>query len=137
MKDSEKNWIGLLENPEIATRLFESAPDLSYCNLPSLQIDERGTELTLGVDLQRLPDKQIPEWGERKFNNFGFYLTFSNLQDLDIDGWLYTPTQNVEMGRTHESRIRVEIYGEGVSVRFTAGAVKMTGGRAYRASSIP
>ncbi|MFD9209816.1 Imm50 family immunity protein [Streptomyces sioyaensis] len=137
MKDSNRNWIELLENPELATQFFESAPDLSYCNLPSLQIDERGSQLTLGVDLQRLPDKRIAEWEERNFNSFTFHLAFTNLRDLEIDGWLHTPTQNVEMGRTRESRIRVEIYGEGVSVRFTAGSVKMTEGRAYRASSIP
>lgn len=137
MKDSENNWIGFLENPELATRFFESSPDLSYCDLPSMQIDERGTQLTLGVNLQRLPDKQIPEWGEKKFNNFGFYLTFVDLQDLDIVGWLYTPTHNVKMERTPDSNIRVEICGEGTSVRFTAGSARMAGGTAYRASSVP
>lgn len=137
MTDSEENWIGLLENPEFASRYFESAPTLSQCNLFSMQIDERGTELTLGVVLRCLPDNPLPEWVEKKFNAFEFSLIFANLQELDIDGWLYTPTQNVKIERTREGRIRAEIYGEGMSVCFTAGAVNMTGGRAYRASSIP
>ncbi|MFG2142194.1 Imm50 family immunity protein [Streptomyces sp. NPDC048650] len=137
MDNSEEQWTGLLENPEFAHRFFESAPLLSYCDLPSIQIDERGRELSLRVVLQRLPDKPLLEWVEKKFNTFGFFLTFANLQELDIEGWLYTPTQNVEIELTRESLIRVAVRGEGMSVRFTAGAVKMTGGTAYRASSIP
>lgn len=134
MNNSEENWTELLENHEPVNQFFESAPALGRCNLFSMQIDERSTALTLGIDLRRLPDKLLPEWEGKNLNAFVFFLEFANLQELDVDGWLYTPTQNVTIERTHEGRIRTEICGEG---RFTAGTVNMMGGRAYRASSIP
>ncbi|MFI9052874.1 Imm50 family immunity protein [Streptomyces sp. NPDC053427] len=99
MNNSDEKWIGLLENPELADRFFVSAPALGGCDLSSLAIDERGKALTLRIGLDRLPEKPLPEWVKKNLNAFAFSLAFADLDDLDIDGWLYTPTQSAELRR--------------------------------------
>ncbi|MEU2794760.1 Imm50 family immunity protein [Streptomyces sp. NPDC007100] len=137
MNNSESSWVGLLEDPRVADLYFDEAPDLGRCDLFSVHIDERDTGLTLGMDILRLPDKLLPEWEGKNFNAFTFFLTFAMIEDLDFGGWQYTPIQSVDIRREGERRIRVEIHGQDESLRFTADAIRMSGVKAYRASSTP
>ncbi|MDT0455983.1 Imm50 family immunity protein [Streptomyces sp. DSM 41527] len=137
MNSSGSSWYDFLVDSQIADQYFDEVPDLGGCDLFSVHIDERDVGLTLGVDLLRLPDKLLPEWEGKNFNAFTFFLTFTMIDELHVDGWRYTPKRSVEIGRRGERRIWVEIRGQGESVKFTADAIKMSGVRAYRASSVP
>ncbi|MEU3460997.1 Imm50 family immunity protein [Streptomyces sp. NPDC006733] len=99
-----------------------------------LHIDERETGVTLGFELDRLPDHPIPEWTGKGFNAFEMYLSFTGVSGLEIDGWAFAFQGAVSVERDPGGGIRVEISGPAESVVFRAGAAALVKARAYRAS---
>ncbi|MDF9814885.1 Imm50 family immunity protein [Streptomyces sp. SPB162] len=131
---SASDWPELLTDPGPVTDLFASAPDLAECGLFYLHIDERDTGVTLGFELDRLPDRPIPEWTEKGLNAFEMFLSFTGVSDLMIDGWTFAPKDVVSVKRTPDGRMRVNISGPGESVTFDAGAAALVKAKAYLAS---
>jgi hypothetical protein len=131
---SASDWPGLLEEPAEAAQFFATPPDLARFDLFYLHIDERETGVTLGFALDELPDRPLPEWTEKGLNAFEFFLAFSGVEDLAIDGWSSLCKERISVERGDGGRVRVEIEGPGESVRFTAGAARWATAKAYLAA---
>ncbi|MCZ4122163.1 Imm50 family immunity protein [Streptomyces sp. H39-S7] len=131
---SASDWPELLDDPGLVTDLFASAPDLSQCGLFYLHIDERDTAITLGFELDRLPDQPLPEWTAKGLNAFEMFLSFTGVSGLVIDGWTFAFKETVSVERHPDGGMRVEISGPGESVVFHARAATLVKARAYLAS---
>ncbi|MFI9100012.1 Imm50 family immunity protein [Streptomyces fildesensis] len=132
---SASDWPELLTDPGAVTDLFAAAPDLADCGLFYLHVDDRETGVvTLGFELDRLPDHPLPEWTEKGLNAFEMFLSFTGVSDLRIDGWTFAPKDVVALERDPDGGMRVRISGPGECVAFGARAAGLVKAKAYLAS---
>lgn len=131
---SASDWPELLTDPGTVTDLFTSAPDLAECGLFYLHIDERDAAVTLGFELDRLPDRPLPEWTEKGLNAFEMFLSFTGVSGLLVDGWTFAPKDAVLVRRNPDGGMRVDISGPGESVTFDARTAALVKAKAYLAS---
>ncbi|MFE4910273.1 Imm50 family immunity protein [Streptomyces sp. NPDC056652] len=84
---STSDWPSFLNNPQSINALYDQEPDLNSCDLFSFLLDERGTSITLGFETPHMPQHGRHEWDSASANSFEFYLTFSDVRQLNIQGW--------------------------------------------------
>lgn len=128
------DWLRLLDDPEEARGLFGAAPDLSARDLFYTHVDERGPSVTLGFQQRGLPGHPRPEWEEQGCNAFEFYLVFTGVTDLRIEG-LTTAPKNVRLTGGGSSGTTVEITAPGDRMSFRAETVSFCRPRAFLMSA--
>ncbi|MEI5033166.1 Imm50 family immunity protein [Streptomyces sp. S1A(2023)] len=108
---------------------YEEEPDLNQCDLFHILADERGDSITLGFQTDQIPVHIKPEWEGKEYNSFTFYLVFSGVQELAIQGWAAPARKRVSMRRDLDENLTVTVTSEGSSVEFRARAVNLTASR--------
>ncbi|MFJ1745716.1 Imm50 family immunity protein [Streptomyces sp. NPDC088116] len=120
------NWSTFLGDPQKISGLYDQEPDLNSCELFYVQVDERGSSITLGFETSHLPQNPTPEQSSAEFNSFEFYLTFMDTQDLSIKGWTGSPRRNVGLERTSAGTLAMSITSTGTSIEFQARSASCT-----------
>lgn len=123
------SWGRFLDDPQSLYTLCDKEPDLDRSDLFHMLVDERGDSITLGFQTDRTPARIRPEWEGTPYNSFTFYLAFSGVQELVIQGWAAPACTTVSIRRDPDERLAVTIASEGTSVGFRAHTVSLTAAR--------
>ncbi|MDX3374286.1 Imm50 family immunity protein [Streptomyces sp. ME02-6991-2A] len=127
---SESSWAQFLDDPSSIHTLYDEEPDLDQSDLFHFLADEREASITLGFQTGQTPARARPEWEGTEYNSFTFYLAFSGVQGLTIQGWAAPAHKKVSIRRDPDEKLAVTIESEGTSVAFRARALSLTSARA-------
>ncbi|MFJ9173744.1 Imm50 family immunity protein [Streptomyces sp. NPDC102360] len=119
------------------TDLYDSAPELSSCDLFYVHIDERESSVTLGFDTSHFPARPLPEWQAREFNAFEFHLRFDSVSELNVSGWSAPAQKTVRMSADDDGVLRFSARGPESLLEFSARQVCVIRTRTYLASAAP
>ncbi|EPD54722.1 Imm50 family immunity protein [Streptomyces sp. HGB0020] len=116
--------------------LLPSDGFLDTCRLFYVHFDERGSSATLGFETREFPVHPLPEWVEKGFNAFEFYLAFTGVTDLRVAGWGHAEAkQGVRVTAGAGGQLFGVVLGSGASgISFQASGVDLVKSRAYLAS---
>ncbi|MEU6838598.1 Imm50 family immunity protein [Streptomyces rubiginosohelvolus] len=123
------DWPSFLDDPQSIYSLYDEGPDLSRCDLFHMLADERKDSITLGFQTAQTPERIRPEWREKEYNSFTFYLFFSGVHELDIRGWGNPGCKEVSIQRKTDENLVVTITSEGSSATFRARTVSLAAAR--------
>ncbi|MET7501559.1 Imm50 family immunity protein [Streptomyces microflavus] len=126
---SASNWARLLDDPQSIHALYDEEPDLDQSDLFHMLADERGGSITLGFRTSRTPARIRPEWEGTAYNSFTFYLTFSEVRELTIQGWAAPACKRVSIRRDPDEELAVTIASAGTFVAFRARTLSLASAR--------
>ncbi|XIE79195.1 Imm50 family immunity protein [Streptomyces sp. SBR177] len=128
------DWISLVDTEGRLSHLYEIDLPLEACDLFYLQIDERGTSVTLGFETSILPTNPHPDWSEKPYNTLEFYIEFTEIQDITIAGWTSSARTGIDFSTPGGRSVQVSINRPESKLHFTAGASSVTRLRPYLAA---
>lgn len=132
---SASEWQRVLADTHFLGELYAGIPPaLSECELSYVQLDERDNSVTLGFDTRHLPSRPHQEWNEKPYNRFEFYLLFSGVVDLQVNGWTHTEAREVNVRVTSKAVISVSLGREDSGIDFHASSMRLVHTRVYFAS---
>lgn len=132
---SASDWARLLDDPQSIQSLYDEEPDLDQCDLFHVLADERGDSITLGFQTAQIPARIRPEWDGKEYNSFTFYLVFSWVEQLAVQGWAAPAHKRVSIRRDPDEKLSVAITSEEASLRFRARSVVLSAARVGLVSS--
>ncbi|NEB38463.1 Imm50 family immunity protein [Streptomyces sp. SID14515] len=132
---SASDWARLLDDPQSIQGLYDEEPDLNQCDLFHVLADERGDSITLGFETAHTPARIRPEWEGKVYNSFTFYLVFSLVQELAVQGWAAPACETVSIRRDPDEKLSVAITSEEASLLFRAHSVAPSAARVGLVSS--
>ncbi|MFD4591322.1 Imm50 family immunity protein [Streptomyces rubiginosohelvolus] len=132
---SASDWARLLDDPQSLQSLYDDEPDLDQCDLFHVLMDERGDSITLGFQTAHTPARIRPEWEEKVCNSFTFYLVFSRVEQLTVQGWTAPACKTVSIQRHPDEKLSVSITSEEASPLFRARSVVLSAARVGSVSS--
>ncbi|MFH8577298.1 immunity 50 family protein [Streptomyces zaomyceticus] len=133
---SVSDWTDLLVDPSPIRDVFPSPPDLDECGLFFVHIDERGTGVTLGFDTDRVPDDLLHENGHTPANAFEFFVLFTAVTALRVEGWGGGANRSVRISRTAEGgEVAVSVESPTEHLAFHAREARVTRARGYLAGA--
>ncbi|MFF3033813.1 Imm50 family immunity protein [Streptomyces rubiginosohelvolus] len=132
---SASDWARLLDDPQSIQSLYDEEPDLDQCDLFHVLADERGDSITLGFQTAQTPARIRPEWDGKGYNSFTFYLVFSWVEQLAVQGWAAPAHKRVSIRRDPDEKLSVAITSEEASLRFRARSVVLSAARVGLVSS--
>jgi hypothetical protein len=130
------DWADHLVDPEAIRRFFAAPPALETCDLFYFHVDERDRAITAGFNHHGLPDHSSPEWSEKGFNAFEFFLTFAGTSGLRIAGWEHTGMDHYTFSPGLLGGLPVTMSGQGQRIDFQAESVSLTRLRAFTAVAL-
>ncbi|MFD8644051.1 Imm50 family immunity protein [Streptomyces zaomyceticus] len=135
------DWTALVDSAEAVTDLYASPPSLNGggCELFYVQIDERGTSVTLGFDTSVLPSRPPAAWADKEYNTLEFHLMFTGVEGLRIAGW-DSSARHATVGlrrRSGDTGLVVALEGPASFLGFTALTSRVTRVRPYLAAMAP
>ncbi|WP_032761872.1 Imm50 family immunity protein [Streptomyces sp. CNS654] len=132
---SASDWARLLDDPQSIQSLYEEEPDLNQCDLFHVLADERGDSITLGFQTAHTPVRIRPEWEGKAYNSFTFYLAFSRVEQLTVQGWAAPACKTVSSRRDPGEKLSVAITSDEASLLFRARSVVLSAARVRLVSS--
>ncbi|MYV60744.1 hypothetical protein GTW37_15925 [Streptomyces sp. SID4931] len=132
---SASDWARLLDDPQSIQSLYDEEPDLDQCDLFHVLADERGDSITLGFQTAQTPARIRPEWDGKEYNSFTFYLVFSWVEQLAVQGWAAPAHKWVSIRRDPDEKLSVAIMSEEASLLFRARSVVLSAARVGLVSS--
>ena len=132
---SVSSWFQILGAPGYLAEMYDAIPSPNLCELFYVHIDERDKSVTLGFDTSEFPSHPRPEWQEKGFNAFEFYLVFSSVQGLRVSGWGPSQAKVIDLTSLGDGRVRVIAGHAGAGIELIAPSVALTKTRAYLAAS--
>ncbi|MER5971313.1 Imm50 family immunity protein [Streptomyces sp. NPDC002055] len=118
--------------------LFERPLRVGDFRLIYVHIDERNTEVTLGFELGRLPDRPLAEWLCKGFNASQFLFRFAQVTRLGIENWCgFSGAQepHVTLSHDHTGLLHVMLAADDETMSFHATTARLAEHRAFLASS--
>ncbi|MER5201668.1 Imm50 family immunity protein [Streptomyces sp. NPDC002825] len=127
------DWTSIVRSTEETKSLYATPPDLSNeCDLFHVQIDERGTSVTLGFETSVLPSNPPITWTAGEYNTLEFYIRFTGVKGLQIAGWDSSARDAaVTLSPCGDAGVQVAVEGLGSHLVFTASTALLTRARAY------
>ncbi|MEU2576806.1 Imm50 family immunity protein [Streptomyces anulatus] len=129
------DWARLLDDPQSIQSLYDEEPDLNQCDLFHVLVDERGNSITLGFKTAHTPARIRPEWEGKVYNSFTFYLVFSWVEQLAVQGWAAPAHKRVSIRSDPDEKLSVAIVSEEASLLFRARSVALSAARVGLVSS--
>ncbi|PVC91931.1 Imm50 family immunity protein [Streptomyces sp. CS014] len=129
------DWARLLDNPQSIQSLYDEEPDLDQCDLFHVLADERGDSITLGFQTAQTPARIRPEREGKEHNSFTFYLVFSWVEQLAVQGWAAPACKTVSIRRDPDDKLSVAVTSEEASLLFRARSVVLSAARVGLVSS--
>ncbi|WP_078961197.1 Imm50 family immunity protein [Streptomyces europaeiscabiei] len=126
---SASNWFQFLYDSQPFRQLYDEPPNLDRCDLFHFLADEREDSITLGFRTDELPTRARPEWEGAEYNTFTFYLVFSGVQELTVEGWAAPAQKRISVGRHSNDGLTITVTSDGTSVAFRSRAMSFTGAR--------
>ncbi|MFH9198802.1 Imm50 family immunity protein [Streptomyces anulatus] len=123
------DWAQFLDDPQPLNQLYDEAPNLDRCDLFHFLADERRESITLGFRTDQLPTRPRPEWEGTEYNSLTFYLVFSGVQELTVQGWAAPAQKRISVGRHSNDGLAMTITSDGTSAAFRSRTVSFTGAR--------
>ncbi|GGJ13040.1 Imm50 family immunity protein [Streptomyces brasiliensis] len=132
------DWQRLLAAPEYLGELYgTNPPPQDACNLFYVHIDERDNSVTLGLGTREFPVNPRPEWQDKGFNAFEFYLVCTDVTDLRVTGWGAAEARRIHLTVGNGGTCDVVLGSEHSGITFRASATHLRRLRAYLASDSP
>jgi hypothetical protein len=129
------DWMKVLRSPQFLGELYEGSPPIpEQCDLFYVHIDERGNSVTLGFDTRSLPSNPRPEWREKPFNSFEFYLLFSDVIEFRTTGWGAAEAREIQFKAEPAKAITVSLGRDESGIRFRAASMRLASTRVYLAA---
>jgi hypothetical protein len=128
------DWTTIVESTEEITSAYATPPNLNECALYYVQIDERGTSVTLAFETSILPSNPPLAWADREYNTVEFYLKFIGVKELQITGWDFTARDAAVTFTSFDEGVRVSVDAAASHLTFTAAMSLLTRARPYLAS---
>jgi hypothetical protein len=128
-------WAGMIVDQAGLADLYPVPPPLDSCEVSYVHIDERNSSVTLGFSTTAWPSRPSDEWLEKGHNTLEFYIKFTGVYDLLVDGWGPPGHKNVVLAHQLGGGIMVSIEEVGSVVKFLAAAASVTHTHAYRAAA--
>ncbi|MEU0899092.1 Imm50 family immunity protein [Streptomyces massasporeus] len=132
---SASEWVELIVDQAGLADLYPVPPSLDSCEVSYMHIDERDSSATLGFSTKAWPSRPSDEWLEKGHNTLEFYIKFTGVHDLLVDGWGPPGHKNIVVAHQPEGGIMVSIEEVGSVVKFLADAASVTHTHAYRAAA--
>ncbi|NED00291.1 hypothetical protein G3I55_01245 [Streptomyces sp. SID6648] len=132
---SASDWARLLDDPQSIRSLYDDEPNLDQCDLFHVLVDERGDSITLGFQTAQTPARIRAEWEGKEYNSFTFYLVFSWVEQLAVQGWAAPAHKRVSIRRDPDEKLSVAITSEEASLLFRARSVALSAARVGLVSS--
>lgn len=131
------DWSLLLASPEYLGELYDGAPpSADSCDPFYVHIDERGHSVTLGFHTKTLPMSTPPEWREKGYNAFEFYLVFERVEGLRVTAWGAPQAGTIALTISDEL-FGVVLGSADTGIAFRAASARLARTRAYLASDNP
>lgn len=98
-------WYELAENPRAITELYSDVPLLQSVRLVAVHLLRDGPQMTIKMNLPRLPDIVPNRWKLQRYNDIQMQLDFWGIQSLHIAQWSVEDQVEIHIGVTVEKQI--------------------------------
>lgn len=124
----------LLVNPEQLSALYGRTPALTGVRVRSVNLNWRGPELTLRIDLPAFPASPPVEWEKAGVDRVQCQLRFTAVERIALTRWSPPAVADIEVvSWGGDRRVRVAVGGEGVALAFEASdSVRLAHVSAFR-----
>ncbi|WP_327295956.1 Imm50 family immunity protein [Streptomyces sp. NBC_01197] len=102
-------WPTFLSDPRQILDLYDQPPALNRCDLFYVHIDERDTSITFGFETRELPARPRQKWKKKPFNSIRFFISFTGISRIRINGWESPGEKEVEISRHGEDELTVHV----------------------------
>ncbi|MFD0275668.1 Imm50 family immunity protein [Kitasatospora sp. NPDC127111] len=125
------DWTALLADPQpVRDVLGVPVPPLAAFNLFVAHFDERDSSLTVAFEAFEAPAGALAEWAGNGHDALEFFLVFTGVTEVEVDGWSHRPTNTVIL--TERSAV---FAGPAHQISFAYREVSATRPRGYRAGT--
>ncbi|MFF9013327.1 Imm50 family immunity protein [Streptomyces sp. NPDC014870] len=123
----DSDWTLIVDSAKDLADAYATPPSLNECELFYVQIDERGTSVTLGFETSALPSSPPPAWAHKNYNAVQFYVKFMRVKELRIAGWDASVREAaVTLSPRDDGALRVSVEGEGAHLVFMGSTPLLT-----------
>ncbi|MER7954331.1 Imm50 family immunity protein [Streptomyces sp. NPDC096030] len=123
----DSDWTLIIESAKEVAGTYATPLSLNDCELSYVQIDERGTSVTMGFETPVLPSSPPPAWAHKSYNAVGFYVKFTRVKELRITGWDSSVREaSVNLSSRDDGSLRVSVEAEGAHLDFVGSAPLLT-----------
>lgn len=126
-RNDRLGWDEYLANPEQLNACYDHVPELSGVRLRSVNVNWRGPQITLRIDLPRFPDHVSEEWRAEQVDTFQCHITFLAAEDIALTDWRPPATVDIALVPKELRRLRVSVSGPGVDLRFSCSDSLLVG----------
>lgn len=124
---SQVDWDEYLANPEQLNACYDQVPELSGVRLRSINLNWRGPQITLRIDLPRFPERVPQEWRAEEVDTFQCHISFLAAEDIALADWSPPATADIALVPEELRRLRVGVSGLGVDLRFSCSDSLLVG----------
>ncbi|MFE5615370.1 Imm50 family immunity protein [Streptomyces sp. NPDC056524] len=123
----DSDWTSIIESAREVAGTYATPPSLNECALSYVQIDERGTSVTMGFETSVLPSSPPPAWVHLNYNVVELYVKFARVKELRITGWDSSVREaSVNLSSRDDGSLRVSVETEGAHLDFIGSAPLLT-----------
>lgn len=112
-------WNEFLANGKQLDEWYDDVPELSGVRLRSVNVNWRGPQIALRIDLPRFPENVPEEWRAEEMDTFQCHINFLAAEDIALTDWHPPTTADIAMVPEGTRRLRVTVSGPGVDLRFS------------------
>ncbi|USQ83236.1 immunity 50 family protein [Streptomyces phaeoluteigriseus] len=132
------DWASILGESRFLGELYAGgSPAPEQCELFYVHLDERGDSATLGFETRVLPAAPRPEWREKPYNRFEFYVLLGGLTGFVADGWGSSEAASFDVSVVSDKEIAVRLGSGQGGMRFRASSIRVARTRVYLAAQAP
>jgi hypothetical protein len=126
-----------LANPEKIRPLYERVPAMRGVRIRSVNLNWRGPNVTLRLDLPVFPEHPPQEWADAEVDTVQCQLRFLAANNISLSEWSPPSIADIETAPCDEpGTIRITATGEGITLSFTCSDSVLIGHlSAYRSRS--
>ncbi|MBT2418182.1 hypothetical protein J7F01_04790 [Streptomyces sp. ISL-22] len=110
-------WNEFLANGKQVNACYGDVPELSGVRLRSINVNWRGPQITLRIDLNRFPEH--PEEWRAEADTFQCHITFLAAEDITLTDWRPPATADIVLVPEESRRLRATASGPGVDLGFS------------------
>ncbi|MGW2201161.1 Imm50 family immunity protein [Streptomyces sp. NPDC001774] len=123
----DSDWTSIIESAKEIAGSYAMPPSLNDCELSYVQIDERGTSVTMGFETSTLPSSPPPAWAHKNYNAVEYYVKFTRVKELRITGWDCSVREaSVNLSSCDDGSLRVSVEAEGAHLDFVGSTPLLT-----------
>lgn len=112
-------WNKSLANGKQLNDLYDDVPELSGVRIRSINVNWRGPQINLRIDLPGFPEHTPEEWRTEGMDTFQCRIAFPDAEDIELSDWHPPATADIALEPEALRRLRVTVSGPGVDLQFS------------------